>query len=134
MTEHNGNDTTRMAELNPQQQQAVTHGLQPMISIGNYMDFTTKFLLGFGVVFELPLVIGIAAKMGLVAPQFLAKNRKYAILAVFTTAAILTPTPDVFNQTLMAVPMYLLYEIGILAARILVRKPAVTSQEATEGV
>jgi sec-independent protein translocase protein TatC len=72
--------------------------------------------------------------MGLVAPQFLAKNRKYAILAVFTTAAILTPTPDVFNQTLMAVPMYLLYEIGILAARILVRKPAVTSQEATEGV
>ena len=111
-----------------------TENLKPMISIGNYMDFTTKFLLGFGVVFELPLVIGIAAKMGLVTPQFLSKNRKYAILAVFTIAAILTPTPDVFNQTLMAVPMYLLYEIGILAARILVRKSAVASQEATEGV
>ncbi|WP_239993123.1 twin-arginine translocase subunit TatC [Candidatus Methylomirabilis limnetica] len=134
MTEHNGNDTTWMAELNPQQQQAVTHGLKPMISIGNYMDFTTKVLLGFGVVFELPLVIGLAAKIGLVTPQVLAKNRKYAILAVFTIAAILTPTPDVFNQTLMAVPMYLLYEVGILGARILVKKPAVTSQEATEGV
>ncbi|WP_337286405.1 twin-arginine translocase subunit TatC [Candidatus Methylomirabilis sp.] len=111
-----------------------TENLKPMISVGNYVDFTTKFLLGFGLVFELPLVIGIAAKMGLVTPQFLARNRKYAILAVFAIAAILTPTPDVFNQTLMAVPMYLLYEIGILAARLLVRKPAVTSQEATEGI
>ncbi len=111
-----------------------TENLKPMISIGNYMDFTTKFLLGFGVVFELPMGIGVAAKMGLVTPQFLSRNRKYAILAVFTIAAILTPTPDFFNQTLMAVPMYLLYEVGILAARILVRKPEVTSQEATEGV
>ncbi|MBI2882584.1 MAG: twin-arginine translocase subunit TatC, partial [Candidatus Methylomirabilis oxyfera] len=48
--------------------------------------------------------------------------------------AILTPTPDVFNQTLMALPMYLLYEVGILAARILIRKPAVTSQEAVEEI
>src|SRR5574337_1383879 len=111
-----------------------TENLKPMISIGNYVDFTTKFLLAFGVVFELPLVIGIAAKMGLVTPQFLSKNRKYAILINFTIAAILTPTPDVFNQTLMALPMCLLYEIGILAAHILVRKPAITSQEATEGV
>jgi sec-independent protein translocase protein TatC len=69
-----------------------------------------------------------------VTPQFLSRNRKYAILIAFTIAAILTPTPDVFNQTLMALPIYLLYEVGILAARLLVRKPAVASQEATEGV
>ncbi len=111
-----------------------TENLKPMISIGNYVDFTAKFLLGFGVVFELPLAIGIAAKMGLVTPRYLSRNRKYAILIAFMIAAILTPTPDVLNQTLMAVPMYLLYEVGILAARLLVRKPTVASQEATEGV
>jgi sec-independent protein translocase protein TatC len=111
-----------------------TENLKPMISIGNYVDFTTKFLLGFGLVFELPLAIGIAAKMGLVTPQFLSKNRKYAVLVNFTVAAILTPTPDLFNQALMALPMCLLYEVGILIARILVRKPAVVSREAGEGV
>lgn len=109
-----------------------TENLKPMISIGNYVDFTAKLLLGFGLVFELPLAIAIAARMGLVTPQYLSRNRKYAILIAFTIAAILTPTPDVFNQTLMALPVYLLYEVGILAARLLVRKPAVRSQEATE--
>ncbi len=111
-----------------------TENLKPMISIGNYVDFTAKFLLAFGLIFELPLVIGVAAKMGLVTPQFLSRNRKYAILINFTIAAILTPTPDVFNQTLMAVPMCLLYEVGIMAARVLVKKPTAASQEATEGI
>ena len=111
-----------------------TENLKPMISVGNYVDFTAKFLLAFGLIFELPLVIGIAAKMGLVTPQWLSKNRKYAILINFTIAAILTPTPDVFNQTLMALPMCLLYEVGILAARLLVKKPTAAPQEATEEV
>jgi sec-independent protein translocase protein TatC len=111
-----------------------TENLKPMISVGNYVDFTSKFLLAFGLIFELPLVIGIAAKMGLVTPQWLSKNRKYAILINFTIAAILTPTPDVFNQTLMALPMCLLYEVGIVAARLLVRKPTAAPQEAPEGI
>lgn len=111
-----------------------TENLKPMISVGNYVDFTSKFLLAFGLIFELPLGIGVAAKMGLVTPQSLAKNRKYAILINFTIAAILTPTPDVFNQTLMALPMCLLYEVGIMAARVLVKKPRAASQEATEGI
>jgi sec-independent protein translocase protein TatC len=111
-----------------------TENLKPMISIGNYVDFTSKFLLAFGLIFELPLVIGVAAKMGLVTPQGLSRNRKYAILVNFTIAAILTPTPDVFNQTLMALPMCVLYEVGILAARFLAKKPAAASQEAVEGV
>lgn len=110
-----------------------TENLKPMLSIGNYVDFTAKLLLGFGLIFELPLAIGIAAKMGLVTPQLLSRNRKYAILINFTIAAILTPTPDLFNQTLMALPMCLLYEVGILAARLLVKKSTDTSQEATEG-
>jgi sec-independent protein translocase protein TatC len=87
------------------------------------VDFTLKFLLAFGVIFELPLAMVIAARIGIVTPQFLARNRKYAILLNFIVAAILTPTPDVFNQCLMALPMCLLYEVGILASRFIVRRP-----------
>ena len=63
--------------------------------------------------------------MGLVTPKTLAKHRKYAIVAAFIIAAILTPTPDAFNQTLMALPMIILYEVGILASRIFIRPKAV---------
>jgi sec-independent protein translocase protein TatC len=93
-------------------------GLQPMISIGSYVDFLMKFTLGFGAVFEVPLAITLAARMGLVTPKQLAKNRKYAILGAFIAGAILTPTPDMINQSLMAGPIIVLYEIGILAARV----------------
>ncbi len=100
--------------------------IQQMPRFSEYADFTLKFLLAFGVIFELPLAMTIAARLGIVTPQFLARNRKYAILINFVIAAILTPTPDVFNQSLMALPMCLLYEVGILAARIVARrrKPA----------
>ncbi len=97
--------------------------IQQMPRFGEYVDFTLKFLLAFGAIFELPLAITIAARLGMVTPQFLARNRKYALLLNFVVAAILTPTPDVFNQALMALPMCVLYEIGILAARIVVRRP-----------
>jgi sec-independent protein translocase protein TatC len=93
-------------------------GLQPMISIGSYVDFLLKFTLGFGAVFEVPLAITIAARLGLVTPKQLAKNRKYAILGAFIAGAVLTPTPDMINQSLMAGPIIVLYEIGIISARI----------------
>jgi sec-independent protein translocase protein TatC len=96
--------------------------IQQMPRFGEYVDFVLKFVLAFGVIFELPLAMTIAARLGLVTPQFLAKNRKYAILVNFIIAAILTPTPDVFNQTMMALPMCLLYEVGIVAARIVSRR------------
>jgi len=97
-------------------------GLQAMISIGSYVDFLLKFTLAFGLVFELPLAITILARMGVVTPRMLAKNRKYAVLGAFIAAAVLTPTPDVFNQTLMAGPLIILYEVGILCARIFGKK------------
>lgn len=102
--------------------------IQQMPRFGEYVDFTVKFLLAFGVIFELPLAMTIAARLGIVTPQFLARNRKYAILINFIIAAILTPTPDIFNQSMMALPMCILYEVGILAARIVARprKPAET--------
>src|SRR5919197_1464567 len=93
-------------------------GLAPMISVGSYIDFLLKFTLAFGLVFELPLGITLAARMGLVTAKALARNRKYAILGAFIAGAILTPTPDMFNQTLMAGPLIILYEVGIVAARI----------------
>jgi sec-independent protein translocase protein TatC len=96
-------------------------GLQPMISIGSYVDFVLKFTLAFGAIFELPLAITLAARMGFVTPKLLAKNRKYAILGAFIVAAVLTPTPDAFNQALMAGPLIILYEIGIISARIFAR-------------
>jgi len=98
--------------------------LKPVLSVGQYVDFCIKFLLAFGLVFELPLAITLLSRMGLTTPEFLARNRKYAVLLAFVFAAILTPTPDVFNQTLMAGPMILLYEVGILAAKVFrKRKP-----------
>lgn len=99
-----------------------TESLTPMISVGSYTDFTLKFLLSFGLVFELPLVILFLTKMGIVTPKTLARNRKYAILVAFILAALLTPTPDAFNQTLMAVPIILLFEAGIMVSKIFSRK------------
>jgi sec-independent protein translocase protein TatC len=94
-----------------------TAGLSPMLSVGTYVDFAVKFFLAFGAVFELPPVITLLARLGVVTPQRLAANRKYAVLGAFVVAAILTPTPDVFNQCLMVVPLLVLYELGILSAR-----------------
>jgi sec-independent protein translocase protein TatC len=99
-----------------------TESLTPMISVERYIDFCLKFILAFGTVFELPLVIVFLTRLGFVTPQTLAKNRKYAVLLAFVAAAILTPTPDAFNQTLMAAPIIVLYEGGLIAARLFVRR------------
>ena len=109
-------------------------GLQPMISIGNYIDFLLKFTLAFGAVFEVPLAMTLAARMGLVTPKQFAKHRKYAILGAFIAAAVLTPTPDMVNQSLMAGPIIVLYELGIVAARVFGRRRrAPVTEPATGG-
>ena len=76
-----------------------------------------KLLFAFGIVFELPVVVFFLAKMGLVTPDLLKRNRKYAILLTFVIAALLTP-PDVITQCMMAGPILILYEIGILVTRL----------------
>ncbi|HEY3347871.1 MAG TPA: twin-arginine translocase subunit TatC [Nitrospirota bacterium] len=110
-----------------------TATLTPLISIGKYVDFVTSFMLAFGLIFELPLVITILSRIGLVTPQFLSRHRKWAILIAFIVAAILTPTPDMFNQCLMAVPILFLYEVGIIMARIFGRKKMVEASAAEEA-
>lgn len=98
-----------------------TDEIKPMLSLSNYISFTIKLILAFGIVFELPLVLLFLTKIGIVTPNFLRRNRKYAILFVFILAAFLTP-PDVFTQILMALPLIVLYEIGILLSKLVYKK------------
>jgi len=97
-------------------------GMQPQIAVGFYLNFVLWFLLVFGLTFELPLVLVVLVRLGLATPNGLARTRKYAVVAAFVLGAILTPTPDVFNQALLAGPLILLYEVGILAARVAYRR------------
>ena len=82
-----------------------------------YISFVTTFILGVGLVFEMPVIILAVTRIGLVSRSWLAKQRRYVFLLVFVLGAIITPTPDPFNQTLVAVPMYLLFELGLLLSR-----------------
>lgn len=98
-----------------------TDTIRPLPSMKEYLAFSAKLLLAFGLVFELPLIITFLAKLGIVSVDFLKKNRKYALLLFFVFAAILTP-PDVVTQILMAFPLMILYEISIIGARIFGKK------------
>jgi sec-independent protein translocase protein TatC len=110
-----------------------TESLVAIIRIGDYIDFVLKFLLASGVVFELPLIIVLLSRLGIVTPDTLAKYRKFAVLGAFIAGAILTPTPDVFNQLILSIPIYLLYELGILASRIFGKRKKPESTELTES-
>ena len=90
-------------------------------SVKQYFSFSIKLLFAFGAVFELPVIIFFLSKMGIVTPQFLRQKRKYAILMTFALGAILTP-PDVITQCMMAGPLIVLYEIGILVSKVAYKK------------
>jgi len=89
----------------------------PVISISKYISFVLSLVLGCGLVFELPVLIWFLSRLGIVNSAFLRKKRKYAIVVIFVLAAIITPTTDPFNMCLLAIPMVVLYEIGIWIAR-----------------
>ena len=88
----------------------------PMLSISDYVGFLLGFVIPFGLVFEMPIIAYILGRMGLVTAELLTSLRKYVILAIFIIAAFLTP-PDVLSQTLMALPMLVLYEVGVIVVR-----------------
>jgi len=108
-----------------------TETIQAMPSMKEYLSFASKMLLAFGFVFELPLVLTFLSRMGLVTPDFLKKNRKYALLLFFVGAAMITP-PDVVTQIMMAMPLILLYEIGILGAKLFGKKSKPDGEEDIE--
>ncbi len=94
-------------------------GVAVMTDINKYLDFVLGLFFAFGIVFETPVAIVLIVWAGFVTPATLSKHRDYVVVGVFVVAAVLTP-PDVASQFMLAVPMYLLYELGIIAARILV--------------
>lgn len=96
------------------------HGVQMMADISMYMNFVLMLLFAFGVAFEVPVAVVLLVLMGLVPLEKLTRIRGYVLIAVFVIAAIFTP-PDAISQTVMAVPMYLLYEGGILFSRLMTR-------------
>lgn len=102
----------------------------PMIKIGNYISVVTRLLFAIGMAFELPIVIFLLAKVGVVKPEMLAKNRRWGIVGAFVIAAIITPTMDPINQSLVAAPLLVLFEISIWLAKIArpVEKPVILAE------
>jgi sec-independent protein translocase protein TatC len=91
--------------------------LQALPSVKQYLSFSIKLLFLFGVVFEFPVLAFFLTKAGIVTPEYLKKNRTYGMFLVFVIAAVITP-PDVISQVMLAIPLLLLYEVGILVSRI----------------
>src|SRR5256712_1062027 len=91
--------------------------IQNQLRASDYLSFVTTFILGLGIVFETPVVIYALVRVRVVRRSWLAQQRRYVFLLVFVIGAIITPTPDPFNQTPAAIPMYLLFELGLFLAR-----------------
>lgn len=109
-----------------------TATLQPLLTIGPALSFMLAFIVAFGIVFQMPMVIVFLARLGLVSPAALASGRRYALLAIVVASALLTPGTDVISQLLMAVPTYLLYEISIWLARLVAPRGAPAVQALVE--
>lgn len=105
-----------------------TDFIKPMPSMKEYLSFSIKFLLVFGLVFEFPVALVLLAKIGIVDAKMLARQRKYAILLIFIFAAVMTP-PDIISQVLMALPMIGLYELSILFSKLFGKKAVPTPSE-----
>ena len=96
--------------------------IKPMITVNEYFDLVLLVLLGFGLVFELPILIFFLTLFGIVTPQFLWRNTRYAILVIAVVAAIVTPTPDAMTMLIFMAPMVALYFVGIGVSAMVVRR------------
>jgi len=99
-----------------------TDDLQPMLSLAEYLSFVISFLLPFGFIFELPLVILVLAKVGIVNSAFLYNKRKHILVLSFVVGAIISPTPDVLSQTMVAVPIVVMYEVSAFIVKYILKK------------
>lgn len=99
------------------------------VTVTSYLSFLMTVVLGLGVMFELPTVIFLLARMGVVTPAFLLRHFRWAVLIIFTVAAIITPTPDVINLCIFALPTILLYLVGVGVAALFGRKPEPAEQD-----
>ena len=96
--------------------------LQPMFTLHQYFDFVLAFILPFGAVFELPLVVIVFAKLGFIGSKFLQSKQRIVIFLSFVVGAVISPTPDIFTQSMIAVPLILLYELSYLVVRFVLRR------------
>ncbi|SAL42852.1 twin-arginine protein translocation system subunit TatC [Caballeronia choica] len=103
-------------------------GAEMTTDIDNYLSFVLTMFIAFGVTFEVPIVVVLLARMGVVSIKKLKEIRPYVIVGAFVISAVVTP-PDVFSQLILAIPLIVLYEAGIIAARIVVGKDGVKKQE-----
>ncbi len=101
-----------------------TAQIKPMISVSKYISFCAFFIFAFGLTFELPLILALLAYIKVLHSTLLTRNRRYAILIVAILSAVITPTPDVFNMSLMGGPLYVLFEIGIILMKIIEKRRA----------
>jgi len=100
---------------------------RPQIRIGNYVSVVTTLVFWVGLLFEMPLVVAFLARLGVISHHFLARRRRWAIVLAFVVGAIITPTFDPVNQSLVAVPLIALYELSILLAWLMGRRRAATT-------
>ena len=103
--------------------------LAPSFSIARYISFTATFIFSFGLVFQLPVLFWFLGSVGVVDTPFLRRNRKFALLIIVVFASILTP-PDIFSQVLMAIPLMILYELGIFMVYLARRKKRLEAEQA----
>jgi len=95
--------------------------IQLEAKVGEYLDLMMKLVFAFGLCFQLPVLLVLLVRVGILQSESLVSKRRYAIVATFVMAAVLTP-PDVISQVALAVPILLLYELSIIAARLVERK------------
>ena len=105
-----------------------TQNIELHVALDQYVSFMLALLLGAGLVFELPMISYFLSKMGLLTPEFMRKYRRHAIVVILVISAIVTPTPDMVTQTLLALPMFFLYEVSIFVSKF-ARKKRVPSTE-----
>jgi len=106
--------------------------ISPMISTKEFLSFTNRLLLAFGLIFELPIFAFFLAKLGLVSSKFLKRQRRVAVVVIFIVAAVLTPGPDVFSQLMMAGPLLVLYEVSIWIVHFAGKKETTEAVEEAE--
>ncbi len=100
----------------------IGEGMASTIGADDYISFMVLFTLAMGLLFELPIVIMILTKMGIVTPKFLSEKRKYSVVIIWIIAAIITPQPDAISQAMVAIPLMFLYEVSIIIAKFIYKK------------
>jgi sec-independent protein translocase protein TatC len=108
----------------------VSTSIQNLFSIDSYISSVATLTIATGLVFELPILVYILASLGILTPKFMRESRRYAIVIILIVAAVVTPTPDMLTMTVVAIPLFLLYELSISVAGVVERRKKKRAEEA----